>query len=124
MSSSFFMFAVGGALALVALALHVAMIVHGFKTSVGWGLACLLLGPVAGLVFAFSRFEARGRLAWASVFLIAFLGAASLLSAAAYRTARAVEGSAEAAASGMEELERQIEDLDELENLDLDLSGG
>jgi hypothetical protein len=121
MSATFFMFLFGGILALFAVAFHVAMIVHGFKTSVGWGLICLLLGSLGSLIFAFARFGGGARRVWAVVYLVAILGCGGLLSVAAYQTAQAQIGADKAAEEGMKEVEAQIDNLSEVEDIQLDL---
>jgi hypothetical protein len=123
MSATFFLFLFGGVLGLFALAFHIAMIVQGFKTSVGWGLACLLavLPIPASLVFALTMFGGGKRRVWAAIYLVALLGCCSLTALAAYQTAQAAVGAEEAAAEGMQEAEQQIEDLSQVEDIQLDL---
>lgn len=121
MSVTFFLFLFGGLLGLFALAFHVAMIVHGFKASIGWGLICLLLGSLGSLIFAFARFGGGSRRVWAAIYLVALLGSSALLSIAAYQTAEAAAGAEEAAAEGMQEAEKQIDDLSKVEDIQLDL---
>jgi hypothetical protein len=121
MSSTFFLFLFGGVLGLFALAFHVAMIVHGFKTSVGWGLVCLLLGGLGSLIFAFARFGGGRRRVWAVVYLVAQLGCGVALSLAARQMAQAAIGADQAAAEGMHEAEKQIDDLSKVDDIQLDL---
>jgi hypothetical protein len=121
MSATFFLFLFGGILGLFALAFHVAMIVHGFKTSIGWGLICLLLGGLGSLIFAFAKFGGGSRRIWAVVYLVSVLGSGALMSVAAYQTAQAAIGAEEAAAEGMKEVEAQIDDLSKVEDIQLDL---
>jgi len=121
MSATFFLFLAGGILGLFALAFHIAMIVQGFKTSVGWGLVCLFLGGLGSLVFAFAKWGGGKRRVWAVIYLVAILGCGALGSVAAYQTAQAAAGAEEAAAEGMQEAEQQIEDLSQVEDIQLDL---
>jgi len=121
MSATFFLFLAGGILGLFCAAFHIAMIVQGFKTSVGWGLVCLLLGSIGSLVFAFARFGVGSRRVWAVIYLIAILGCSALVSVAAYQTAQAAAGAEQAAAEGMHEAEQQIDDLSKVEDIQLDL---
>jgi hypothetical protein len=121
MSATFFLFLFGGILGLFALAFHIAMIVQGFKTSVGWGLVCLLLGGLGSLIFSFAKFGGGKRRVWAVIYLVAVLGCAALFGIAAYQTAQAAIGAEEHAAEGMQEVEQQIEDLSQVEDIQLDL---
>jgi hypothetical protein len=120
MSSIFYLFLAGAACGLLALALHVAMVVLGFRTSVKWGLLALLV-PAGSLVFAFAR---SGRRVLAAVFLLAIVGGGALTAVAARLTAEAALGAAETAVEGMQEFDRQTADLSNIENIDLDLGGG
>jgi hypothetical protein len=123
MSATFFLFLFGGILALFATAFHVAMIVRGFKTSIAWGLICLLsVLPIPGsLIFAFAKFGGGARRVWAVIYLVAILGCGGLLSVAAYQTAQAQLGADAAAEEGMKEAEAQIDNLSEVEDIQLDL---
>jgi len=118
MSLTFFLFLFGGLCGLAAVVIHIVLLVQGFKTSVGWGLLVLLLGGLGGLIFAFGNWGRRG---WAVVYLVAWIGCATLMGVAAYQTAQAAIGAAETTAAGMQEAEAQIEDLSNVENIQLDL---
>jgi len=119
MSFIFYLFVAGGLLGLLALALHVAMIVLGFRTSVKWGLVGLLV-PGGSLVFALAR---SGRRAMALIFLAAIIGCAGITAATACLTARSSIGAVEAAVAGLKEFEAQTEQLTNIESIDLDLGG-
>ncbi|MBW2276784.1 MAG: hypothetical protein JRF63_04785 [Deltaproteobacteria bacterium] len=121
MSATFFLFLAGWILGLLAFGFHVAMIVQGFKTSVRWGLICLLLFFLGSVVFAFAKFGGGKRRVLAVVYLICFLGFSVLNGVAAYQTAQAAAGAEEAAAEGMQEAEKQIDDLSKVEDIQLDL---
>jgi hypothetical protein len=123
MSATFFLFLFGGILGLFVVAFHFAMIVQGFKQSVAWGLMCLLaVFPIpASLIYALTKFGGGKRRVWAVIYLVALLGCVSLNSIAAYQTAQAAAGAEEAAAEGMQEAEKQIEDLSQVEDIQLDL---
>jgi hypothetical protein len=97
--------------------LHIVMIVHGFKTSAGWGLVALLV-PLGSLVFAFAK---SGRKGLAGIFLVSFIGAAACGGVASYLTAKAVAEAAGAGEKGMQEFDKQIQDLDKVDNIDLKL---
>ena len=117
MSGTFYLFAAGGLLGLVAFALHVVMIVHGFKVAAKWGLVNLLV-PLGSLVFAFAVSDRRKL---AVVFAAAILGAAGLVGLAAYRTAETAIDAAKTTADGLAEFEQQTDELSNIENLELDL---
>jgi len=103
-----------------ATVLHIVMLVHGFKTSMKWGLICLLV-PLGSPIFAFKRFGGGGRRIAAFVFLAAIVAGGICAGVASYQTMQAERGSEEAAAQGMKEAELQIQDLENLEDLQLDL---
>ena len=105
--------------------LHIVMVVQGFKVSSKWGLASLLL-PFGSLVFAFAK---SGRRALAAVFLVSFLGGVTCLGffgnearnifgpqEADPATVKAAE---DANKKGMDEFDKQIEDLQNLEDIKL-----
>lgn len=112
-------------LAAVWLVLHFVMVVQGFKTSAGWGLAALLV-PFGSLAFAFAR-SGRRALAWA--LLAAFLGATACGAAGGWQLARALSLEAvppgalqdadEAGKKGMDEFDEQVQDLGNLEDIKL-----
>jgi len=118
MSATLILLVVAATCCLVALVVHAVMVVHGFKTSVGWGLACLLV-PLASLVFAFTRFSAKGKPVWAGLFLVTLVGGAVCGGIASYQTAQAAIGGEETMKAGMEEFEKATEALDGLEDLQL-----
>lgn len=120
MSAIFYLFLAGVLCGLLALALHVTMIVLGFRTSAKWGLIGLF-APAGSLIFAFAR---SGRRVLAAVFLLALLGCGAAVGIASHLTARAAIGAAETAAEGLKEFDRQTAELSDVENLDLDLGGG
>ncbi len=120
MSAIFYLFLAGALMGLVALALHVAMIVLGFRSSAGWGLVALLV-PAGSLVFAFAR---SGRRKLAAVFLIAILACGALSGIAAHLTALAAIGAAETTAEGLREFDQQTQDLSNVDSIELDLGGG
>jgi hypothetical protein len=120
MSAVFYLFLAGSLLGLVALALHVVMIVLGFRTSAAWGLVALLV-PTGSLIFAFAR---SGRKGLAVALLVSALAGGALAGAAAHLTAQAALGAAETAAVGLKEYEQQTKDLSDVENIELDLGDG
>ncbi|HUT76717.1 MAG TPA: hypothetical protein VM285_03465 [Polyangia bacterium] len=119
MSAIFYLFLAGALCGLAALALHVAMIVLGFRTAAKWGLIGLFV-PAGSLVFAFAR---SGRRGLAAVFLLAVLGCGVMAGIASHLTAQAAIGATETAAEGLKEFDRQTDELSKVENLDLDLGG-
>lgn len=119
MSATLVLFIAAFALALVATIIHFVMVVHGFKTSTGWGLACLLV-PAVSLVFAFAKYSGKGKPVLAGLLLVGAIGSGVLGSIASYQTAQAAVGSAEAVAEGLEEFEKATQELDGLEDLQLD----
>jgi hypothetical protein len=120
MSAIFYLFLAGALCGLVALALHVTMIILGFRTAAKWGLICLFV-PAGSLVFAFVR---SGRRGLAAVFLLALLGCGVMAGIASHLTAQAAIGAAETTAEGLKEFDRQTAELSDVENIDLDLGGG
>ena len=102
-------------LAAVWLVLHVVMIVLGFRTSVGWGLVALFV-PLGCLIFAFAK---SGRRALAAILLLTLVGAAACAGAASYLTAKAVAAAASASQQGMQEFDKQIQDLENLDDIKL-----
>jgi len=121
------LFGVAALLLAVWIVLHVVMIVQGFKTSAKWGLVALFV-PFGSLVFAFAK---SGRKVLATVFLASFLGAtacagiASCQIASAFSTQEAdpsvKKAAEEAGRKGMDEFDKQIQDLDKVDNIDLNL---
>jgi hypothetical protein len=108
----------------VWLVLHVVMIVHGFKTSLGWGLVALFI-PFGSLAFAFAK---SGRKVLAGVFLVALLGWIACGACASYQLSSALsaqvdpavkKASEEAGKKGMDEFDKQIQDLENLEDIKL-----
>ena len=95
--------------------LHIVMIVQGFKTSAGWGLVALLV-PLGSIVFAFAK---SGRGALAAILLVSFVGAAGCGGVASYLTAKAVADAADAGKKGMQEFDKQIQDLENLDDIKL-----
>jgi len=100
---------------LVWFVLHIVMIVHGFKTSAGWGLIALFV-PLGSLAFAFAK---SGRKGLAAIFLASFLGAAGCGGVASYLTAKAIAEAAGAGEQGMHEFDKQIQDLENLDDIKL-----
>jgi hypothetical protein len=115
MSSTFVLFLVAAILGVVYVVLHVVMIVQGFKYSAGWGLVALLV-PLGSLAFAFAK---SGRRGLAAIFLGAFLGAVACGGVASYLTAKAVAAAAGANQKGMQEFDKQIQDLQNLDDIKL-----
>ena len=101
--------------AIVWTILHVVMIVQGFKVSAGWGLIALLV-PLGSLAFAFAK---SGRRGLAAIFLVSFLGAAACGCVASYLTAKAVAEAVGAGEKGMQEFDKQIQDLENLGDIKL-----
>jgi hypothetical protein len=50
------LYAVGTVLSLVALVCHVIVLIHAFRTSLFWGLACLCI-PCFGIYYLLAKFE-------------------------------------------------------------------
>ena len=117
MSTTGILLVIAVILGIVWTVLHVVMIVQGFKTSVGWGLFALFV-PFGSLVFAFAK---SGRMGLAAIFLVSFLGAAACGGVASYLTAKAVAEAAGVGEKGMQEFDKQIQDLDKVDNIDLKL---
>ena len=123
MSTTFILFVIAAICAIVWTILHVVMIVQGFKTSVGWGLVALLV-PLGSLVFAFAK---SGRKGLAAIFLVSFLGAAACGGVASWQTMKAyydpaaIKAAEDANKKGMQEFDKQIQDLDKVDNIDLKL---
>ena len=111
----------------VWLVLHVVMIVQGFKTSLRWGLVALFI-PFGSLVFAFAK---SGRKVLAGIFLVALLGWIACGACASCQLSSALSSQAddpaakkaaeEAGQKGMDEFDKQIQDLDKVDNIDLSL---
>ena len=109
----------------VWLVLHVVMIVHGFKTSPKWGLIALFI-PFGSLVFGFAK---SGRKVLAGIFLVALLGWIACGSCASCQIANAFSAQAEdpamkkaseeAGKKGMDEFDKQIKDLENLDDIKL-----
>jgi uncharacterized membrane protein len=97
--------------------LHAVMVVQGFKTSIGWGLVALLV-PLGSLAFAFAK---SGRKALAAAFLVSFLGWVVCGGIVSYLTAQAALEAVDAGRKGMDEFDKQTQDLDNLDNIDLKL---
>ncbi len=69
----------------------------------------------------FAKWGGGKRKIWAVIYLVAILGCGALGSVAAYQTAQAAAGAEAAAAEGMQEAEKQIDDLSQVEDIQLDL---
>jgi len=115
MSSTAVLIVFAVAFGVVYTVLHVAMIVQGFKTSLKWGLIALLV-PGGALVFAFAKTNRR-KLAVA--FLASLIVSAVCGSIACYKTAQAAAAYLEAQGKGMQEFDKQVQDLDNLGNIQL-----
>ena len=110
-------------LVVVCIVLSIITIVQGFKTSVGWGLICLLV-PGGVIVFAFAK---SARRALAVALLASFVLAGAGVVYGSYKIAQAVkslsaaptEAEKAAAHKGMQEFDKQTKDLDNLDNLQL-----
>lgn len=119
MSPTLALFMAAFVLALIATIIHFMMVVQAFKTSVGWGVASLLV-PAVSLVFLLTRYSGKGKAPLAGVMLLSVIGAGVCGSVASYQTAQAAIGSAQAVQEGMEEFEKATQELDGLEDLQLD----
>ena len=95
--------------------LHVVMIVLGFRTSVGWGLVALFV-PLGSLAFAFAK---SGRKALAALLLLSLVGAVACGGVTCYLTAKAIAEAAGAGEQGMQEFDKQIQDLGNLDDIKL-----
>jgi len=115
MSTTGILLVVAVLFAIVWIVLHVVMVVQGFKASAGWGLVALLV-PLGSLAFAFAK---SGRRVLAAVFLVSFLGAVACGCIASYLTAKAVAEAAGASEKGMQEFDKQIQDLENLGDIKL-----
>jgi len=118
MSITAILFVVAIAFSLVATVLHVALVIKGFKVSVGWGLVSLLV-PFGSLIFAFTKLESPQKMIWATALLLASFIAGICWTVASYQTAQAAIGAAEAATKGMSEAAKEINDLEGLDDLQL-----
>jgi hypothetical protein len=109
----------------VWLVLHVVMIVQGFKTSPKWGLVALFI-PFGSLAFAFAK---SGRKVLTGIFLVALLGWIACGWFASCQIANAFSAQAEdpatkkaaeeAGKKGMDEFDKQIKDLENLDDIKL-----
>ncbi len=103
--------------------LTIITIVQGFKTSVGWGLICLLV-PGGAVVFAFAK---TARRALAVALLVSFVGTGVGVVYGSYKIAKTLKALSAAPTDeekaavhkGMQEFDKQTKDLDNLDNLQL-----